>query len=498
MRLANVLAGITQVEASLGSLEIGGISIDSRKTRPGDLFVAIRGERADGHSFLDAAARAGAATALVERDISPPPLPLLRVASTSAVLPAVAVRFYGDPSASLAVIGVTGTNGKTTVTYLLESILEAAGIKAAVIGSINYRLAGEVLRTGLTTPFPHELQEVMAAAVSAGASHFVMEVSSHSTAQGRVEGVRFDAGLFTNLSHDHLDFHGDMESYFQAKARFFREFLPAGGKRAGMAVNADDPHGAMLAKEFPGTMTFGYSRERTVHPLSVKMTWEGTRLSLATPVGPLDLRAKIVGGVNASNIMAAVCGAILLGVPPGAIRDGVEKLPAIPGRMEEIPNDRGIHIVVDYAHTPDGLDRLLTSLGELAEGRLITVFGCGGDRDRAKRPEMGRIATRRSDVVIITSDNPRNEDPEAILSDITPGVVAEGYREAKEPVPWDEGYFVVIPDRKSAIARALEIARQGDTVAVAGKGHENVQLIGDRRLPFDDRETIRAILTRDG
>jgi UDP-N-acetylmuramoyl-L-alanyl-D-glutamate--2,6-diaminopimelate ligase len=462
MRLANVLAGITQVEASLGSLEIGGISIDSRKTRPGDLFVAIRGERADGHSFLDAAARAGAATALVERDISPPPLPLLRVASTSAVLPAVAVRFYGDPSASLAVIGVTGTNGKTTVTYLLESILEAAGIKAAVIGSINYRLAGEVLRTGLTTPFPHELQEVMAAAVSAGASHFVMEVSSHSTAQGRVEGVRFDAGLFTNLSHDHLDFHGDMESYFQAKARFFREFLPAGGKRAGMAVN------------------------------------EGTRLSLATPVGPLDLRAKIVGGVNASNIMAAVCGAILLGVPPGAIRDGVEKLPAIPGRMEEIPNDRGIHIVVDYAHTPDGLDRLLTSLGELAEGRLITVFGCGGDRDRAKRPEMGRIATRRSDVVIITSDNPRNEDPEAILSDISPGVVAEGYREAKEPVPWDEGYFVVIPDRKSAIARALEIARQGDTVAVAGKGHENVQLIGDRRLPFDDRETIRAILTRDG
>jgi UDP-N-acetylmuramoyl-L-alanyl-D-glutamate--2,6-diaminopimelate ligase len=498
MRLANVLAGITKVEASLGSLEIGGISIDSRKTRPGDLFVAIRGEAADGHSFLDAAARAGAATALVEREISPPPLPLLRVASTSAVLPAVAVRFYGDPSASLAVIGVTGTNGKTTVTYLLESILEAAGIKAAVIGSINYRLAGEVLRTGLTTPFPHELQEVMAAAVSAGASHFVMEVSSHSTAQGRVEGVRFDAGLFTNLSHDHLDFHGDMESYFQAKARFFREFLPAGGKRAGMAVNADDPHGAMLAKEFPGTMTFGFSRERTVHPLSMKMTWEGTRLSLATPVGPMDLRAKILGGVNASNIMAAVCGAILLGVPPGAICDGVGRLPAIPGRMEEIPNDRGIHIVVDYAHTPDGLDRLLTSLGELAEGRVITVFGCGGDRDRAKRPEMGRIATRRSDVVIITSDNPRNEDPEAILSDIAPGVVAEGYREAKGPVPWDEGYYVVIPDRKSAIARALEIARPGDTVAVAGKGHENVQLIGDRRLPFDDRETIRAILTRGG
>jgi len=500
MRLAKVLAGITPVEAALGSLEIGGISIDSRKTRPGDLFVAIRGEHADGHSFLEEAARAGAATALVEREVSPLPLPLpcLRVRSTSAALPAVAVRFFGDPSAGLTVIGVTGTNGKTTVTYLLESILEAAGLRTAVIGSVNYRLAGRILRTGLTTPFPHELQEVMAAALSAGASHVVMEVSSHSTAQGRIEGVRFDAGLFTNLSHDHLDFHGDMESYFQAKARFFREFLPAAGTRAGMAFNGDDAHGARLAREFPGALTFGFSRERTVHPLEVEMSWEGTRLALSTPAGPIDLRARILGAFNTSNIMAAVCGAILLGVPPGAIREGVEGLPAVPGRMEEIPNDRGIHVFVDYAHSPDGLDRLLSTLRELGGARLITVFGCGGNRDRAKRPQMGRIAARRSDVVILTSDNPRNEDPGAILSEIVRGVAAEGFLEAKGPVPWEAGYYEVIPDRTSAIARALATALPGDTVAVAGKGHENVQLIGDRSLPFDDRETVRAILADGG
>jgi len=334
--------------------------------------------------------------------------------------------------------------------------------------------------------------------LSAGATHLVMEVSSHSTAQGRIEGVRFDAGLFTNLSHDHLDFHGDMESYFQAKELFFKEYLPAGGKRTGMAVNADDPHGARLAEEFPGALTFGFSRERTVHPLSSEMSWEGTRLSLSTPVGRIDLRARIIGDYNASNIMAAVCGAILLGIDPGMIREGVERLPTIPGRMEEIQNDRGLHIFVDYAHTPEGLDRLLAALEQLADARLITVFGCGGNRDRTKRPEMGKVAARRSDVVIVTSDNPRNESPGAILSDIVPGIASEGYLEATSPLSWDGGYYMVIPDRKAAIARALEIARPGDTVAVAGKGHENVQQIGDRRLPLDDRETVRSILAGGG
>lgn len=505
MTLAEVLNGVSAPALAGGGPRVGGIAVDSRKVRPGDLFVALRGEKADGHDYLAAAARAGAVAALVERDVPAPPLPCVRVPSTAAALARTAANLHGDPSARLVVVGVTGTNGKTTTTYLLESIFAAAGGKVAVIGTINYRLAGEVLRTGLTTPFPHELQDLMAAGLAAGATHLVMEVSSHSAAQGRIAGVRFDAGIFTNLSHDHLDFHGTMESYFDAKASFFRTYLPAGGKKAGIAVNADDPYGKRLAGEFPRSLAFGSSREAPVHPVSVAMTWEGSRLVLATPSGEIDLRTRLIGAYNVSNVMAAVCGALLVGVPADAIRAGVEGLRTIPGRIEEIPNGLGLHIYVDYAHTPDGLDRVLSALRALAPERLITVFGCGGNRDRTKRPEMGRIAARLSDIVVVTSDNPRNEDPRAILGEIVPGLLAEGFLEAPGSVPVtrgsigrDGGYFEVIEDRKAAIARALELARPGDTIAIAGKGHENVQIIGDRRLPFDDREAVRGLLAGAG
>ena len=498
MRLSKVLSSVPTEDTPHGAIDIGGISIDSRKVRKSDLFVALRGERADGHAFLAQAAKAGAAAALVEREVSFPPLPAIPVASTSAALPKVAANFHGDPTARLVVVGVTGTNGKTTVTYLLESILSAGGRKTAVIGTINYRVGEEVLRTGLTTPFPHELQEVMAEAASRGVTHVLMEVSSHSAAQGRIAGVRFDVGAFTNLSRDHLDFHGDMGSYFDAKARFFREFLPAGGKRTGMAINADDHCGARLSREFPGALTYGFLRDRSVHPARVEMSWEGMRLLLRTPGGELDVRSRLIGSYNASNVMAAVCVAGLLGVSDEAIRAGVERLPSIPGRMEGIPNRRGLHIFVDYAHTPEGMDVVLSTLEGLGSGRLIAVFGCGGNRDRGKRPEMGRIAALRSDVVIVTSDNPRNEDPNAIISDILPGLRSEGFLEARGDVAWDDGYFVVLPDRKAAIARALSLARPGDAVAIAGKGHENVQIVGDRNLPFDDREILRGMLAADG
>ncbi len=498
MRLQDVISGTGVPASAAGSLAVTGISIDSRTVRPGDLFVALRGARSDGHEFLGEAARAGAVAALVEREVADPPLPCLRVPSTTAALPAVAVAFHGDPSSRMTVLGVTGTNGKTTVTYLLESILSAAGCRTAVLGTVNYRLAGEILRTGLTTPFPHELQEVLARALAGGASHFVMEVSSHSTDQGRIEGVRFDAGMFTNLSHDHLDYHGDMESYFSAKARFFREYLPKGGKRWRMAVNGDDPYGARLAREFPGAWTYGFSPDRSVHPVSAEVAWEGSRLDLATPAGPLSVRTPLIGSHNASNVMAAVCGGLLLDLPPSAIRDGVRSLETIPGRLERIPNDRGIHIFVDYAHTPDGLDRLLAALRELAPGRLLTVFGCGGNRDRTKRPAMGRVAARWSDRVIVTSDNPRNEDPEAILREIVPGLRDAGSRQASPDADEEAGCYEVVPDRRSAIARAIDRARPGDTVAIAGKGHENVQILRDRCLPFDDREVVRAILAGGG
>ncbi len=495
MRLAQLLAGSVSVPSgALGEIGIGGISVDSRSVRPGDLFIAVRGAVADGHAFLSDAARAGAAAALVERDVPSPPLPVVRVPSTAAALARAAVAFHGDPSAKMRVTGVTGTNGKTTITYLIEGILACAGRIPAVIGTIDYRVAGTVLRKGLTTPLPHELQAVMAEAVALGATDLLMEVSSHSAAQGRIEGVRFDVGIFTNLTRDHLDFHGDMESYFSAKAQLFREYLPAGGKRAGMALNGDDPYGERLAHEFPSATTFGFSRSWDIHPEEMTMTWEGTRMVLATPAGPLALRSPLIGAHNVSNMMAAVAGGLLLSVPPEAVAAGIAATGVIPGRLEPIPNERGLHVFVDYAHTPDGMDRVLSTLRGLTDGRLVTVFGCGGNRDRGKRPGMGRVAALRSDVVVVTSDNPRNEDPGAILAEIVPGLTSEGFVEARGSAAWREGFFRVEADRKAAIALALSLAEPGDTVAIVGKGHEDVQIIGDRRLPFDDRQAVRDVL----
>jgi UDP-N-acetylmuramoyl-L-alanyl-D-glutamate--2,6-diaminopimelate ligase len=496
MRLAEALKGVASPDAATGAIEVGGIRTDSRQVRPGDLFVALAGGTADGHAFLSAARANGAAAALVERDVPGAPLPVVRVPSTAEALWRVAANFHGDPSARMKVVGVTGTNGKTTVTWLLESIFRAEGRIPAVIGTVNYRAGGEVIRTGLTTPFPHELQEVMAEALSRGADRLAMEVSSHAAAQGRIAGVRFDAGVFTNLTHDHLDYHGDMERYFEAKARFFREFLPAGGKRAGMAFNVDDPYGVRLAAEFPGALTYGFSEGAKVRPLSREAGWEGTRLLLSTPAGPIDVRTRLIGAYNASNVMAAACGALLAGVAPEAVRAGVEAVGAIPGRMEPIENGRGLHVFVDYAHTPDGLDRILSTLRELSPARVVTLFGCGGNRDRAKRPEMGQVAARRSDVVVVTSDNPRNEDPQAILRDIVPGLEREGWTEAAPGTEPGNRQFLVIEDRMAAILRALGLARPGDTVAIAGKGHENAQIIGNRRLPFDDRKAVRDALGR--
>ncbi|OIP32808.1 MAG: UDP-N-acetylmuramoyl-L-alanyl-D-glutamate--2,6-diaminopimelate ligase [Deltaproteobacteria bacterium CG2_30_66_27] len=499
MRLAELLAGIVPGPVGPpGEIEIEGISVDSRSVRPGDLFVAVSGGSADGHAYLADAARAGAVAALVERELPSPSLPVVRVPSTAAALPGVAVAFHGDPSAKLRVTGVTGTNGKTTVTYLIEGILAAAGRVPAVIGTINYRVAGAVLRKGLTTPFPHDLQAVTAEAVALGATDLLMEVSSHSAAQGRIEGVRFDVGIFTNLTRDHLDFHGDMESYFFAKARFFREYLPAGGKRIGIALNGDDPYGERLAGEFPSAATFGFSRSWDVHPEQMAMTWEGTRMVLATPAGPLALRSPLIGAHNVSNIMAAVAGGLLLSVDPAAVAAGVAAAGTIPGRLEPIPNARGLHLFVDYAHTPDGMDRVLSTLRGLTEGRLVTVFGCGGNRDRGKRPAMGGVAALRSDVVVLTSDNPRDEDPVAILAEIVPGLTSEGLVEAHGPSSWREGFFRVEADRKAAIALALSLAEPGDTVAIVGKGHEDVQIIGNRRLPFDDRQAVRDVLAAGG
>ena len=497
MRLARLLSlmGLPVCGVSEG-IEIGGIRVDSREVRPGDLFVALSGARVNGHDYLEAAARAGAAAALVEQDVASSSLPVFRVPSTIDALREASVAFYGDPSARLKVTGITGTNGKTTITYLLEGILRAAGKIPAVIGTIDYRIGEKVIRKGLTTPFPHDLQAVMSEALAEGATDLLMEVSSHSAAQGRIGGVRFDLGIFTNLTRDHLDFHGDMESYFQAKARFFHEYLPSGGKQSSIALNGDDPYGERLSREFPSALTFGFSRKRGVFPLEMDMSLEGCRMELSTPDGPLPLRSSLVGAHNASNIMAAVSGALLLRVPLEAIASGIESVRLIPGRLEPIGNEKGLHIFVDYAHTPDGMDRVLATLRLLSDARLITVFGCGGNRDRGKRPEMGRIAALRSDVVVVTSDNPRGEEPDAIIAEIIPGLLSEGFLEARGTVEWDKGFYLEINDRRAAITAALSLANKRDTVAIVGKGHENVQIVGDRSLPFDDRDVVRDVLVQ--
>ena len=495
MKLAKLLSLIgIPADASAEGIEIGGISADSREVRQGDLFVALPGASVDGHDFLEAAACAGAAAALVDREIASPPMPVFRASSTVDALRDASVAFYGDPSARLRVVGITGTNGKTTITYLLEGILKAAGKIPAVIGTIDYRVGGKLLKKGLTTPFPHDLQAFMSNALALGASDLIMEVSSHSVAQGRIGGVRFDLGIFTNLTRDHLDFHGDMESYFQAKAKFFRECLADGGKRTGIVLNGDDSYGVRLAREFPGALTFGFSRKNGVFPRELSMSLEGSRMELSTPSGPLSLRSRLVGAHNVSNIMAAVSGALLLGESKETIAAGIESVQLIPGRLEPVENEKGMHIFVDYAHTPDGMDRVLTALGLVLEGRLITVFGCGGNRDRGKRPEMGKIAAQRSDVVVVTSDNPRDEAPDAIISEIIPGLASEGFLEARGDVTWSNGFYLSINDRRAAIAAALSLAKERDTVAIVGKGHEDVQIIGDRRLPFDDREVVRDLL----
>ena len=495
MRLARLLALLgLPAHGVAEETEIRGIKADSREVRPGDLFVALPGENSDGHDHLDAAARAGAAAALVDREVPEAKLPVFRVKSTFDALRDASVAFFGDPSARLRVTGITGTNGKTTITWLLEGILRAAGKTPCVIGTIDYRVGEKVLRKGLTTPFPHDLQAVMSDALAEGASDLLMEVSSHGVEQGRIGGVRFDLGIFTNLTRDHLDFHGDMESYFQAKAKFFHEYLTCGGKRTGVALNGDDPYGERLAREFPCALTFGFSRKRGVFPLEMEMSLDGCRMELSTPEGPLSLRSRLVGAHNASNIMAAVSGALLLGESKEAVASGIESVRSIPGRLEPVENEKGLHIFVDYAHTPDGMDRVLTALRFLSKERLITVFGCGGNRDRGKRPEMGRIAALRSDVVVVTSDNPRKEAPDAIIAEIIPGLASEGFLEAPGAVKWNEGFYLAINDRKAAIATALSLANERDTVAIVGKGHENVQIFGDRSLPFDDREVVRDIL----
>lgn len=459
---------------------ISGVSYDSRAVQPGDLFFCVPGASTDGHRFAAEAIAAGGAALCVERrlDLEAPQLVVSDVRRSMARLSAA---FFGDPAESLIILGVTGTNGKTTTAFLIDSILRADGHKTGLIGTIETRV-GDRIKPGLrTTPESVDLQRLFAEMVTEGVTAAAMEVTSHALVLDRVEAVHLRAAAFTNLSQDHLDFHSGMEDYFFAKASLFD---PARIERG--AANADDAYGRrLLASAEVPMVAFGVSTDAQVRAEEVSFTPTGTSFKVTTPKGDMDVETQLIGGFNLSNCLAATAVCLQAGIGLDAIEHGLRSLTAVPGRFESINCGQPFTVVVDYAHTPDSLDNVLSAArGATRGGRVICVFGCGGDRDRGKRPLMGAIAARLADVVVVTSDNPRSEDPHSILDQILEGVIAHRA----------EGPDVVTVDRADAIHQALSLAREGDVVVIAGKGHETGQQFADRTIAFDDRAVARSVL----
>ena len=464
------------------SIEVSDVTYDSRRVSPGALFVAIRGTALDGNTFTEAARRKGAVAVASEE---PPKagLPWLRVKDAREALALLSAALLQDPAGHLELVGVTGTNGKTTVTYLIDAALRAAGKKSSLLGTVQYRVGDRLAEATRTTPESSDLQRLFREMVDAGSTHAVLEVSSHSLALKRVHGCPFAVAVFTNLTRDHLDFHGDMDSYFKAKRILFDSLLKPGGVAV---VNVDDDRGQELARGHKGRiLTYGLLRPADLSAEGITLSLGGTSFRARTPFGTFDLHSPLLGRFNVQNLLAAIAASMGLGLPVEAALRGVSSLAGVPGRLERVDVGQGFTVAVDYAHTDDALKNLLETVRELGPSRVITVFGCGGDRDRTKRPLMGAVASRLSDVVVLTSDNPRSEPPEAILEEIQTGM--NGTRKA-------ERYVIV--DRRDAIQKALEIAGQGDAVVIAGKGHETTQVLRDRQVPFDDRQVARDLLSR--
>jgi UDP-N-acetylmuramoyl-L-alanyl-D-glutamate--2,6-diaminopimelate ligase len=466
---------------------VSGISYDSRHVVPGGLFVALKGQHADGAAFARDAVARGAA-AIVSESPAPPDVhvPWTVVSDARLALALLSAAFYGNPSAEMKVIGITGTNGKTTTAYLVASIFEAADVPCGVLGTVGYRIGDEVREATRTTPEAPDVHRLMREMVNRGCGACAMEVSSHALSLRRVDGISFSAAVFTNLTRDHLDFHEDMEAYFQAKRRLF-ELLPDG---AASLINLDDPRGASLATFAKRPITYAINRAADITPGPLSFSLDGLSFDVRTPGGPLHIASSLVGRPNVYNILAAIAAATALDVPFGAIEQGIAALDGVPGRFQ-VASDKtdDVTVVVDYAHTDDALRNLLETARPLARGRLITVFGCGGDRDRTKRPLMGAVAGRLSDVIVITSDNPRTEEPRRIIEEIQRGITPDTRRDSEQRI-------LTYVDRREAIARAVELATPGDLVLIAGKGHERYQAIGTTVLPFDDVAVAREALSR--
>ena len=473
--------------ADAATVAIHGIAYDSRRVGRGDVFVALRGLHTDGAAFARQAVERGA-VAVVSEQPAPPEMSVrwTTVGDARLALALLAAAFHRHPSADMQVVGITGTNGKTTTAYLVASIFDAAGIRCGILGTVAYRIGEEMREATHTTPEAPEVHGLLREMVDRGCGACAMEVSSHALALRRADGVTFAAGVFTNLTRDHLDFHADMEAYFRAKRRLF-EMLPQG---APSLINADDPRGAALAGAGGRAITYGINRPADITPGPLSFSLEGLTFDVRTPRGTVHVKSALVGRPNVYNILAAVSTATALGLSFDAIERGVALLEGVPGRFQVVSGAKDdVTVVVDYAHTDDALRNLLETARPLARGRLITVFGCGGDRDRAKRPLMGAVAGRLSDLILITSDNPRSEDPHRIIEEIQRGLTSDTRRDSGQRL-------LAIVDRRAAISKAIELARPGDLVLVAGKGHEKYQVIADQVLPFDDVAVAREALGR--
>jgi UDP-N-acetylmuramoyl-L-alanyl-D-glutamate--2,6-diaminopimelate ligase/murE/murF fusion protein len=507
MKLSKLIASIAVSERKWPAgapapevLEITSLHCRSNEVRPGGLFVAIAGYSVDGHDYIDDAVARGAAAVVVQRPVTTV-VPVICIADTRKALAQLASHFFGHPALELTVIGITGTNGKTTTAYLIESILRAAGLEVGVIGTVNYRYGNQTHAAPVTTPDAVTLQAMLREMADAGATHVVMEVSSHALAQGRVTQCPIDVGVFTNLSQDHLDFHGDMERYWAVKKQLFTKLLVEGTKadKAKAVVNSANDYGADLVGQLKLPVITVGGDGALVHSHQVRLDLEGIAGHLAMGTERVAFASTLVGRHNLENILCAAGTAAALGIDAPTIARGIAKLTVVPGRLERVPSE-ALHVYVDYAHTPDALENAIKALKPLTVGRMVVVFGCGGDRDRTKRPLMGRIAMRLSDLVVVTSDNPRSEDPQAIIEDIVTGIAPTGAQRlnATELIEADRHHrqrgYALEPDRSQAIELAISAAAAGDAVLIAGKGHETYQIISGHTRDFDDRKVAAAAL----
>ncbi|HOW34817.1 MAG TPA: UDP-N-acetylmuramoyl-L-alanyl-D-glutamate--2,6-diaminopimelate ligase [Candidatus Omnitrophota bacterium] len=482
MKLKKLLNGIDGVELPecFAALSVESISCDSRDIQKNSLFVAVKGPISDGADFVVSAISKGAKIIAKEKgrgdtdDFANKDVCILIVKDSKKFLRDVLMRFYGDPSQKVRTIGITGTNGKTTISYLFESILRQAGKKCTVIGTVNYRLGGKVIPSKNTTPGIVDNQRYLSEMAREGIDYCVMEVSSHALDQGRVDAIDFKVGVFTNLTGDHLDYHKTMEEYFTAKALLFSRL----SKDSCAVINIDDEYGVrLLPMTRANSITYALNHKADVTAENIVLNFSQTAFTLKTPQGRIPIQTKLIGRHNIYNILSAAAGCFGEGISLEGIRDGIENLSVVPGRLEQVVCGQDFNVFVDYAHTEDALKNVLTNLRAVSKAKIIVVFGCGGDRDKTKRPKMGRVAGRLADWCILTSDNPRSEDPQSILEQVTSG--------------FQERNYEVISDREAAIKKALISAKKGDIVLIAGKGHETYQIFKDKTIDFDDREVVR-------